>query len=190
MSDAALDAFLAQAWERLADGVSDRRSPFHTPVLATVGADGRPRARTVVLREADATAGMLRIHCDRRSQKAAEIAREPRVALHAYDAVGRIQVRIEGTVTLHLDDTAAETAWEAALAMSRRTYGIAPGPGTPIPEAAAYAMAEDADIEAGRANFAVLTILAEGIDVLTLAHEGHRRAIADLRADTATWVVP
>ena len=57
-----LEASLAEAWARLARGVKDRRSAFHTPVLASVGADGVPQVRTLVLRAADPVAWRLRFH--------------------------------------------------------------------------------------------------------------------------------
>jgi pyridoxamine 5'-phosphate oxidase len=45
-----IEATLAHALALLVRGVPDRRSPFHHPVVATIGTDGRPRLRTVVLR--------------------------------------------------------------------------------------------------------------------------------------------
>lgn len=186
-----LPATLAGAWERLAEGVADRRSPFHTPALATLGLDGRPRLRTVVLREADPAARRLRVHLDRRSEKAAEIARDPRVALHAYDAAGRFQLRVEGTGALHTDDPVADAAWAAARPMSRKTYAVAPGPGTPLPSGDAYDLPDDAEV--GRPHFAVLVVTVARIETLGLAREGHRRARFDWDAGGAlamTWLVP
>lgn len=182
---------LAGAWGHLGDGVTDRRSPFHTPALATIGLDGRPRLRTVVLREADPAARRLRIHLDRRSEKFLEIAHDPRVTLHAYDAAGRFQIRVEGTGALHADDAVADAAWAAARPMSRKTYAIAPGPGTPLASGDAYALPDDAEV--GRRHFSVLVVTVARIETLSLAHEGHRRARFDWDSDGAlamTWLVP
>jgi pyridoxamine 5'-phosphate oxidase len=44
---------------RLIRGVRDRHAPTRHPTLATVTPDGRPQARTVVLRAADQPAGTL-----------------------------------------------------------------------------------------------------------------------------------
>ena len=68
-----LDATFAALWDFLADGVEHGRSGFHLPALATLGADGAPRLRSIVLRAADRATGTLRFHCDQRSDKAAEI---------------------------------------------------------------------------------------------------------------------
>lgn len=40
-----LDAVLAEAFPCFCAGVADRRSAFHTPTIATMGADGAPRRR-------------------------------------------------------------------------------------------------------------------------------------------------
>ena len=44
-----LSQILDEAWRLLADGVSNRHALSHTPVLASVGRDGRANARVVVL---------------------------------------------------------------------------------------------------------------------------------------------
>ncbi|WP_246694076.1 pyridoxamine 5'-phosphate oxidase family protein, partial [Methylobacterium sp. WL18] len=87
-----LDASFAELWRLLADGAAQGRSGFHLPALATLGPDG-PRLRTVVLRAADAESGILRFHCDRRSDKAAEIRANPACALAAYDEALRFDPR-------------------------------------------------------------------------------------------------
>lgn len=83
-----LDEMLAHAWRQLARGVEDRRSPFHTPSVATIGLDGRPRVRTVVLRGVEPSGARLRVHTDARAGEIAEFDADPRVALHGYDAKG------------------------------------------------------------------------------------------------------
>ena len=114
-----LDAAFAELWRLLADGAAHGRGGFHLPTLATVGADGGPRLRTVVLRAADPAEGTLRFHCDRRSDKASEILADPACALSAYDAAAKIQIRVEGRAALHTDDALAEAAWTGSRAMSR-----------------------------------------------------------------------
>ncbi len=91
-----LNATRTQAWALLARGVADRRSGFHTPTLVTVSLDGAPDARTVVLRACDVQERTLRFHTDARSEKVAQIARDPRVMVHAYDFKSKAQLRIEG----------------------------------------------------------------------------------------------
>jgi hypothetical protein len=185
----ALEAALAEAFGLLARGVADRRCALHTPTLATLGADGAPNLRTVVLRGFDPATRLLRIHTDRRSAKAAELAADPRAMLHGYDAVAQVQIRIGGRAMLHLDDAVADAAWAGSREMSRMCYAAPHAPGTPV---AAPPAAPD-DAVAGRANFAAVTLRADTLDWLHLAQAGHRRARFAWDAAgglAATWLAP
>ncbi|MBE7246176.1 MAG: pyridoxamine 5'-phosphate oxidase family protein [Actinomycetospora chiangmaiensis] len=172
-----LDATFAEAWRLLADGAAQGRSGFHLPALATLGADGAPRLRTVVLRAADRDGGTLRFHCDRRSDKAAEIRARPACALAAYDDAAKVQIRVEGRASLHADDAVADAAWAGSRAMSRVCYGSEPGPGTALPAGGAYALPDEAMAATlGRPHFAAVVVRVERLDVLYLDRRGHRRA--------------
>ena len=188
-----LAACHAELWRLLAEGVSDRGSPFHTPALATVDPHGRPQVRAVVLRAVDKAAGTLRFHCDRRSEKAAEIAATRVAALQAYDPAAKIQIRIDGTAEPHTDDWFAETSWTEAQPMSRVCYGIDPAPGTALAHGGDYTLPDaDAALLSGRGNFCAVVLRAERLEFLYLHRDGHRRALW-LRSDAGwveTWLVP
>lgn len=183
---------LDEAWASLDRGVRNRRSAFHTPAVATVGLDGRPRVRTVVLRGADAGQRFLRFHTDIRGGKVAEIRREDRVALHAYDRGAKFQVRIEGRASVHADDAVADNAWEVSKLMSRACYGTQPKPGVALETEGDFSIpCEEEEINAGRENFSVVLIRVETIETLYLDHAGHRRAIFELGESlNARWLSP
>lgn len=191
-----LAATLDEAWRRLDEGVRDRRSGFHSPTLATLGLDGRPRARVVVLRAAEPGPRRIAFHCDARSEKVAEIGRDPRAALTAYDAPAKIQVRVEGPVALHRDDAQADAAWAASRPASRATYGVRPASGAPIPAGGGYdPPAGEAAGEGAftRSNFLFGVMAVERLEFLYLARAGHRRARFAWDAAgglAATWLVP
>lgn len=183
-----LQGSLAEAFRLLVRGVRDRRSAFHVPTLGSVGADGAPRLRSVVLRGFDARGRVLRVHTDRRSAKFAEIAADPRVSLHVYDAQAAVQVRISGRAALHAGDAVAAAAWAASPANCRMVYAIAPAPGTAVdrpPDAAR-------DTAAGEADFSVLEIGFDRVEWLWLQAGGHRRAVFDWdgAAWAGRWLVP
>lgn len=167
-----LEESLADACRRILRGIEARRGPFHTPTLATRGADGGPNLRTVVLRAFDPAARSLRIHTDRRSAKAAELATDPRAMLHAYDGEARLQLRFAGQARLHLDDALADAAWTASREGSLVCYAAAQAPGTAI----AAPAAAPRFAAAGRANFAVISLVFDSLDWLLLDPAGHRRA--------------
>jgi pyridoxamine 5'-phosphate oxidase len=181
-----LAATRAHAFALLARGVADRRSAFHTPTLATIGADGAPRLRTLVLRAFDAPTRTLRLHTDTRAAKAAELAADPRAALHVYDAQAQIQLRLAGRARLHAADALADAAWDASREFSRMCYAIERPPGTPVPTPPPAPQ----DAAAGRANFAALTLRFDTLEWLWLDATGHRRARFTFDPEAATWLVP
>jgi pyridoxamine 5'-phosphate oxidase len=186
-----LDETMAEAWRLLSRAVSDRRSPLHTPGIATIGLEGGPRLRTVVLRACDPAARQLRFHTDARAAKVAELARDPRIALHGYDAGAKVQLRLEGVASLHAEDAIADAAWANSLAMSRACYSITPGPGTAIMQPDHYSMPTESDVAAeGRKDFRAVIITVTRLEWLYLARQGHRRAVFDLVAGEAGWLAP
>jgi general stress protein 26 len=173
-----LDGSLAHAWAMIGRGVADRRSAFHTPVVATVDGTGAPSQRVMVLRAADGGARTLRLHTDVRSEKLVHIGSQPRVSLLFYDAGAKLQLRLGALALIHVQDDISDQAWQYSRPQSRLCYEQAIAPGspmaTPLPElpvSERHALTND-----GRLNFAVLTMLVENIEWLYLAIEGHRRA--------------
>jgi pyridoxine/pyridoxamine 5'-phosphate oxidase len=136
--------------------------------MATVTLDGRPQARTVVLRAATKQTGSLEVHTDIRSTKVIELISAPFGSLHVWDTTAHLQVRLEANVTILRGEEVAEI-WARVPELSRSSYGSTPAPGQPIPEALAYKKAPDP------ASFAVLQLSVHTIDVLHLGQR-HRRA--------------
>lgn len=184
---------LRTSWALLVRGTADRRLALHTLTLATLGLDGRPRARTVVSRKVDPAARAVRFHCDRRSDKFAELRADPRVALHGYDDAAKIQLRLEGRATLHTDDPLAEEAWTGSRETSRIAYGTRPAPGATLGEGGAFALPASAEeIAAGRENFCAVSVEVGRLEFLYLAREGHRRARFAWSGDdvVSAWLAP
>lgn len=184
-----------RAWALLLRGKADRRSGFHLIQVATIGADGAPRLRSVVLRGVDKAARALRFHTDMRAPKAAEITADARVAVHAYDTGVKIQIRLTGRATLHAEDETGDAAWAASSPSSRVCYRTPYPPGTAITAAGEAdpdeAMKKPADAEAGREAFRAVTVAAETMDILHLAATGHRRAWFSAAEDWAgRWLAP
>ncbi len=173
----------AQVWIRLVRGVRDRRAPTRHPTLATVTPEGKPQARTVVLRAADKGTGILDIHTDLQSSKVAGLRATPYAALHVWDAAARLQMRLEATVTI-LTGPDAAAIWAAVPDASRLSYGSQPAPGNPIAQALGYTKQPDP------VSFAVLRLTVQTIDALHLGLH-HRRARFDRHANwTGVWLSP
>lgn len=184
-----LTASLQEAFRLLADAVPNRRSPFHTPTIASLDDAGAPSLRTVVLRGFDAEARSLRFHTDRRSDKARGIARDPRVMMHFYDAALHIQLRVAGRAVLHLEDAVADAAWDGSRSSSRMCYAAPDASGAIVPGPPAA----PTDSEIGRPHFAAVIIGFHRLEWLWLAAAGHQRArfIWDEAGIlTADWIAP
>jgi pyridoxamine 5'-phosphate oxidase len=187
LMDETLAATLASAWTLLANAAADPRHSARVIQLATRGPNGAPRLRSVILRGADQATRTLSAYTDRRSGKVAEIAAEPRVAVLAWDAQARIQIRLAGRAELLLAGPAWQAAWDTVAETARRDYAQAGAPGTPC----AAPPDEPAHPDPAR-HFAVLTVMVETLDWLRLAPEPHRRAgfVLDGDAPRGTWLVP
>lgn len=173
----------------LARGAGDPRSAFHWPTLATVGEDGAPRMRTVVLRGYERAARRLELFTDRRSAKVAELAAQPCSAVHVHDPKKRVQLRLRGQLTIHTSGPLWDAAWDRARQGPLDDYSRVAPPGT------ALGPGEDAAVDHALAprNFAVLSFNAQEADYLHLAAEAHRRAHLTLAGPAgveARWLVP
>jgi len=88
---------LALFREWLADATQQEPNDPTAMALATVGADGQPSARMVLLKGVDEQGFVFYTNLE--SQKAAELAANPRASLLFHWKSLRRQVRIEGTVS-------------------------------------------------------------------------------------------
>ena len=193
------DSVLADIWMRLVRGGADRRSAFHTPVVASVDLEGNPQQRVMVLRQCVEADAMLRFHTDLRSAKRIEIGAHKRVSVLGYDPAAKIQIRARGTAQLDNAGAAVDAAWIASSPSSRRCYLTQYGPGTVVdrpvsglPASLQNRAPERSETEAGRPNFAALMVTLDELEWLYLAHDGHIRArFAKCECEwKGEWLIP
>ena len=181
------------SWKLLTEGVDSANSAFHTPCLATVGKHG-PSMRTVVLRHCDDEQRMLACHTDIRSAKIREAEADPRASWLFYDPERKLQLRLAGQLSIHVDDDFADACWDETTAMGRACYNTASGPGQYLsrPAVAPGRISDEIEAHMARSQFAVIACKIEFLDWLLLSAEGHRRAQFHWRADKqqASWVTP
>lgn len=190
-----LEASLAHAFDGLASAATDRRAAMHTPSVATIGLDGSPRSRTVVLRHFDRTERSIRFHTDIRSEKYAELQTDPRIAAHFYDVGEKIQLRLNGRATVHVTDSLANEAWAASQAMSRHCYVTEPAPGSVISDGGNFSIPKGRELtDDGRRHFCAVKMVFTRLEWLWLGSDGHRRALFEWNEQASTpvmrWLVP
>lgn len=176
---------LSKIFAMLTRGVADRKSPLHTPTLATVGIDGSPQTRIIVFRKFLPEVRSLIFHTDSRSPKIEEIRADRRVSWLFYHAGEKMQFRIAGEATIQAK---AENAlklkqWQATQAFGRRCY-MGEAPSCVVAEATSGMPAEIEnreptieESEVGFPNFAVISTKISSIDCLELYATGHRRTL-------------
>lgn len=177
--------WLATVFRRLAQAIADPADPFRTPVLATIGADGAPAVRHVVLREAVASNARLTAWTDARSQKCAEIAGDGRVSWLFWDPTRRLQARLSGRAEVVRQGPRCEATWSGISTTRRREYLAIVAPG-------AILGANDPDRAAAPA-FALIDSWVDSADLLQLDRLGHRRARLSRTSDGdwfGDWVEP
>jgi pyridoxamine 5'-phosphate oxidase len=178
-----LSRLYAEVRLRLTRGVHDGHASARHPTLATVTPEGRPQARTVVLRAADKSAGTLDIHTDLLSAKVGDLRATPFAALHVRDTSAHLQLRLEAHVTILIGQDVA-AIWKSVPATSRLSYGSVPAPGQPIAQALDYTKVSDAG------SFVVLRLQLLTVDALHLG-QNHRRARFDRHNEWAgAWLAP
>ncbi|RQR29997.1 pyridoxamine 5'-phosphate oxidase [Burkholderia sp. Bp9143] len=198
MSDPASESLTQtydRLWSCLESGVGTQRSPFTMLQAATLGLDGAPKVRTIVLRQVSRADRLLSFHTDARSEKVAELRRDPRIAVVASDLDALVQIRAEGVASICDDEAQRRAIWQSSRPHTLLLYRAPLRPGTPIDspeEAHVTASGNTTPADDGYRNFCVFYVTVTRIDWLDLARSGHRRAVFDLNDDgyEGRWIAP
>ena len=126
------EEILQHVWQQLTRATVDRHHEWRTPVLSTVGLDGTPQARTVLLRQATVVEPTLTMFTDRRSTKVTELSRQPAAVLVFWSKRLNWQCRISMMVTVVTAGAAVNAAWQRIANSAGAKDFLAPiSPGAP-----------------------------------------------------------
>ena len=187
-----LELTLLEAENLISDGVENSKSMFHTPVLSSF-IEKTISTRTVVLREFDSKNRTLRFHTDSRSGKIEELKENSISSVHGYDPDLKVQIRLKGKTSLHIDNEISKKAWAESREMSKMCYSVKDSPGNKISSPEPFDLIkEEIDIELGYNNFAVLHFSYDSLEFLFLKGAGHRRSLFDWSSDQleSSWLIP
>ena len=153
-------------------------------MLATVGCDGSPNARTVVLRKVDAKLLTFCFYTDARSEKVSELAKEPKAVFVFWSLRLNWQLRVKAEISISTKGPELQALWQRVQqSASAGDYMATEAPGTERPTG--FGTAQNLS---GDHHFALLNAQVLQMDWLELGHGAHRRA--RLSADTWQWLVP
>ncbi len=195
MREPELVALFGLAWGRIQAAPERRNAPFRTPVLCTAGQSG-PAGRVVVLRAVDRALNRLEIHTDHRSAKVAELLAASRLSLLFWDTRHQFQVRAEGEAGILAHGPYRDGVYAGLSERQKTAYHLPLPPGTPVETRAASKQAAEptdpAAIAGGAGHFTVILATLDRLDCLTLARDGHERAIFERQGTewTGSWVAP
>jgi general stress protein 26 len=171
-------------WAELQRAVNDRHHEWRTPVLATIGTDGLPEARTVVLRQADAKLASMAFYTDSRSPKVAELMATPHASMVFWSKRLSWQLRVRVNVRVRTSGPEVDEVWtRMCQSPAAGDYLSATAPGAALPDASTPPAPAGLQHHLSIVNMQVLAM-----DWLELARTGHRRAA--LTAAGFEWRVP
>ncbi|WP_114814933.1 pyridoxamine 5'-phosphate oxidase family protein [Paraburkholderia kururiensis] len=192
-----LEQIYARIWDSLAASVREDSLPFKVMQAGTIGLDGSPNVRTVLLRGVSERENLLTFHTDLRSPKVAELSREPRIALVAVDAARSQQIRVSGEARIVRDGQARLDAWHASPDHDLIAYRTRLAPGTPMRHAddALGASHDPHDVPGpaeGFQHFCVVEVRPARLDWLDLSGARPLRACYAREGDRwiHRWIAP
>ncbi len=177
-----VDTIIEESWRHLKEAAESETHPWRLGNLATVS-ESRPRIRSVVLRDVQTESRELICYTDQRSDKINEIKASPWVEWMAYDSVTRVQIRLRGVASIHINDAYSEQHWRESSPEHRRGYITVSVPGTKaesavpnLPDYLFDRLPNDEETQLGYENFAVVVCRIEHLDWLQLRRNGHLAA--------------
>ena len=155
----------------LSDAATSPGNGFTLMNVATIGRDGGPRARFVILRDFSRSPDCIGFATHAQSEKVVEIRANPRIAATCYDRESSVQLRLEGVATVIEDDAERWRAWQRLAPHSRQQYVSQVVPGEPLEDPRNL----PADPSTAYQRFAWIRLELRHLDWLDLSADPHQR---------------
>ena len=180
---------LISAEKILINAVDDAKSLFHTPVVSSIK-NNQITSRVMVLREFDLEGRKMRFHTDYRASKIHHYEEDSSATVIGYDPEIKIQIKLQGNMSIHYDDETTKLAWDNSTPRSKKCYSVKGGSSKEVSNPEDYDI-KDFEVEEGYKNFAVLVFHFNSLEFLYLKSSGHRRAIHKWNDEYySNWLVP
>jgi len=195
-----LAALEERLWQELSLAAATKGHGWRIAALATVGPDGLPDARNVVLREVDPAMRRLCFFTDARAPKVTHLRHQPQAVLLMWCPRLAWQLRLTLNCEVQEEGLAASSRWaQLKLTPAALDYLSQRAPGTTLapqdlptamdPAALAASAALQAPALSNREYFAMVMGEVRKLDWLGLAPGGHRRAQFSAGAEPC-WLQP
>ena len=101
-----------------------------------------------------------------------------------------MQIKLQGEIKVHYDDSVTQDAWESSTNRSKKCYSVKDGSSNEIENPNEYDIKEF-EPEEGYKNFSVLIFSFNSLEYLYLKRSGHRRAIHEWKDKLESkWLIP
>ena len=173
----------------LNNAVENAKTLFHTLAVSSID-NNQIATRVMVLREFNLKERYIRFHTDYRAAKIDHYSENNSASVLGYDPSLKIQIKLQGSISVHYNDYLTQAAWEGSTTRSKKCYSVKGGSTLEISDPKEYDL-KDGNIEDGYMNFAVLKFSFNNLEFLHLKSSGHRRALHSWNESfTSTWLVP
>jgi pyridoxamine 5'-phosphate oxidase len=173
--DLAPENLVTRVWQELTRATKDRHHDWKTPSFASIGIDGNPQARTIVLRQANNELWTLSAYTDLRSTKCQELEKYSRAQLVFWSKKLSWQLRVSVNVSIHVKGNLVDSAWASmSKSNSSKDYLSNQAPGSLINSDQTNETLWSKDPV--RHSLAVLKFDVISMDWLELGKDFHRRA--------------
>ena len=173
----------------LNNAVENAKTLFHTLAVSSID-NNQIATRVMVLREFNLKERYIRFHTDYRAAKIDHYSENNSASVLGYDPNLKIQIKLQGSISVHYNDYLTQAAWEGSTTRSKKCYSVKGGSTLEISDPKEYDL-KDGNIEDGYMNFAVLKFSFNNLEFLHLKSSGHRRALHSWNESlTSTWLVP
>ena len=173
----------------LNNAVENAKTLFHTLAVSSID-NNQIATRVMVLREFNLKERYIRFHTDYRAAKIDHYSENNSASVLGYDPNLKIQIKLQGSISVHYNDHLTQAAWESSSTRSKKCYSVKGGSTLEISDPKEYDL-KDGNIEDGYINFAVLKFSFNNLEFLHLKSSGHRRALHSWdESFVSTWLVP
>ena len=173
----------------LNNAVENAKTLFHTLAVSSID-NNQIATRVMVLREFNLKERYIRFHTDYRAAKIDHYSENNSASVLGYDPNLKIQIKLQGSISVHYNDYLTQAAWEGSTTRSKKCYSVKGGSTLEISDPKEYDL-KDGNIEDGYMNFAVLKFSFNNLEFLHLKSSGHRRAIHNWDdGQESSWLVP
>ena len=173
----------------LNNAVENAKTLFHTLAVSSID-NNQIATRVMVLREFNLKERYIRFHTDYRAAKIDHYSENNSASVLGYDPNLKIQIKLQGSISVHYNDYLTQAAWEGSTTRSKKCYSVEGGSTLEISDPKEYDL-KDGNIEDGYKNFAVPKFSFNNLEFLHLKSSGHRRALHSWNESfTSTWLVP